>query len=218
MKKVLLVVGPESSGTRLLTEILSAHPLIIGTSNSLKHHDILDSTWRYLEKSEIDLAKSELLQIVENYQYHQAQYILTRRSIPHASQLGEPAQYMKFPDFEQLYQLCCQLDLELTVLVLNRSPVANLVSWTLNRASTQKNLDKAMTQYHEAYRHLFRFLINTNLKFYLVSLESLFLEKQKYIQSIFSILNLPQHKISLKLKTETNLKRYKWYTENTQRI
>ena len=48
-KKMLLLLGPESSGTRVFTSILSKHPKVLGTPEALGHLDVLDPVWQSLE-------------------------------------------------------------------------------------------------------------------------------------------------------------------------
>ena len=204
-KKIILLIGPESSGTRIFTEVLSGHPLILGTLNATEHHDVLDAVWRALKSGDLDLAKYLLPDLKD------ATCLLTRRSMPHGEYIGHTPQPMDFPNVESFHQLCQLIELPLVVLITTRSTAANLASWALARSTSRSSIQLAMMQYREAYLHLFRFLTKSRVPFFFVSLEALILDSQKYLQSIFQMLGLPMHHMKLELKLEVNKKRYEWF-------
>ena len=208
MRKLVLVIGPEATGTRVLTEILSQHPNILGTSNASSHHDCLDLVWKELETGNIDKAVSLMPDLQE------FECVLSRRSMPHSLEVGKAAKYMKFSKLKNLRKLCLKMNLDLILLITTRSTVAHLAAWTLTRASTQKTWSRAEQQYRRAYLYLFSFIKKYHTHFYFLSLESLLLDREKYIQSLFQLLKLPPYELSLDLNSQVNYKRYDWYTEN----
>lgn len=206
-KKLVLVIGPESTGTRVFTEILSNHPDVLGTPEALQHVDVLDEVWRELESNSLRGAMHALPG------FQDVQCILTRRSIPHAKAVAETARPMDFPDLWSLYDLCQQMKLKLVILITARSTAANLASWTINRASSGGFLELSQKQYQAAYRCLFGFLFRAQAPFFFLSLEALLLDRQDYIQSIFQLLGLPEYPVDLDLHPEVNQKRYSWYSK-----
>lgn len=209
-KIMLLVIGPESSGTRVVTQTLSQHPHILGTPAAQKHMDVLDDVWLALEADDIETAIS-LFPDLSNYSV-----ILTRRSMPHGA-IGVSATYMKFASMHRLKQLCDRLSIRLVLAITTRSFVPHLISWTTARQSAQGSIEKAHTQYKAAYFTLFGFLQDApDVAFFLVSLESLLLDDDLAIQSIFQLLNLPPYhpgRRGWQLKKSVNTERYAQYTE-----
>ena len=208
MKKLVLVIGPEATGTRILTEIFSQHPKILGTSDASSHHDCLDLVWKELETGNIEKA----IELMPDLQ--KIECILSRRSLPHSLEVGKPAKFMKFTNLKNLRKLCLAMDLDLILLITTRSAIAHLAAWTLTRSSTQKSWSKADLQYHQAYLYLFSFIKRYKTPFYFISLESLLLDCEKYVQSIFQLLDLSPYQVSLNLNSQVNHKRYDWYSEN----
>lgn len=212
MKKLILVIGPEATGTRVLTEIFSQHPKILGTSNASSHHDCLDLVWKELELGNIEKA-IELMPDIEEFEC-----ILSRRSLPHSLEVGKAAKFMKFTNLKNLRKLCSAINLDLILLITTRSAIAHLAAWTLTRSSTQKSWEKADLQYHQAYLYLFSFIKRYKTPFYFISLESLLLDREKYVQSIFQLLGLSPYEVSLNLDSQVNHKRYDWYSENISKL
>ncbi len=208
-KKLLLLIGPESSGTRVFAEILSGHPMILGTPQASEHYDVLDDVWKELGAGHIERARRAFPDLQE------AEYVLTRRSMPHARAINEAARFMDFANLWGLHELCRRLGLDLVLLITTRSAAANLASWTINRASPGGSLKRAKEQYHAAYRYLFEFLIKSEVPFFFLSLEALLLDRQEYVQSVFQLLGLypPQHIVELDIRAEVNWQRYAWYSE-----
>lgn len=209
MTKVALIVGPESTGTRLFTRILSEHPLTLGTT-SQGHEDILDQAWAKLEAGDMDMAQSYLPDL------EGVEYLVTRRTVPH----GRPfiqAEPTDLPNLQEFYLFCLKMKLDLVVLITSRSTAANLASWTLARASPGGDLQVAKQMYQKAYQLisllLFYFADLGEIPFFFLSLEALLLDQQSYIQSIFQLLGLPPHHVEVDYDVEVNRKRYEWYTE-----
>ena len=201
-RKILLIIGPESSGTRIFTDILSQHPKILGTKNASTHIDILDDFWDFIEKNEIKKA----VKIFPNFDDYE--YILTRRSMPHGQKVNEAAKYMKFPNLKGFYQVCKLMNFKLLILITTRSVVANLLSWTHQRASAEGSFKKASIQYREAYKFLFSFINQNNIPFYFVSLEAFILDTHDYLNSIFQLIDLSNIKMEIKERRDVNEKRY----------
>ncbi len=209
-RKLALLIGPESTGTRIFTEILSSHPDILGTPDASAHGDVLDDVWECLENDDL-VGAMQVFPVMDG-----KKYVLTRRSVPHAT--GDHyAYFMDFPAVDRLYQLCEELNLELVVLLTSRSTAANLASWALQRASASKTLGKAKAQYLAAYRHLFKFLIHTDVPFFFLSLEALVLDQDAYVQSVFELLGLEPYATSLDIRPSPNRKRYEWFSSQPDR-
>jgi hypothetical protein len=201
-KKVCLLAGPESSGTRIFNSVLSEHPLILGTPEAMGHLDILDPVWQALEQNDIQRAKAEFPNPMDKT------CILTRRSLPHAVQFTNPARYMDFANINGLHKLCRRINCDLILLITTRSAIPNLSSWALNRLSADHSYARAENQYYESYLYLFNFIRKARVNYYLVSLEALLLDGQNYVQSIFKLLNLPHCEVKLDLHTDVNTKYY----------
>jgi hypothetical protein len=201
-KKLCLLIGPESSGTRVFTSVLSEHPQILGTPEAAGHLDVLDDVWLALESNHLRGALSAFPDLTDY------QCVLTRRSMPHARVYGEPAIYMNFANLFALKKLCDKKGLDLVLFITSRSYLPNLRSWTQNRLSAQRSIDKAELQYQASYRYLFDFIHRSRLPYYMLSLEGLILDGQEYVQSLFQILGLERHIVPLDLKPGVNLKYY----------
>lgn len=211
MLGMILITGPESTGARLFTNILSRHPLILGTQDAQDHHDLLDEMWGNLQIGDIVGALACLPDM------GQAKYLLTRRAVPH----GRPGinRSTEVPEIGNLYEMCRQARMDLVVLITTRSTAANLSSWALNRISAGGSLKSAIVLYENAYRHIFDFLLHEQeIPFFFLSLEALLLDGQRYIWSVFQLLGLPPCKIDIDLDLEVNAKRYDWYNENGRSI
>lgn len=212
MKKLVLVIGPEATGTRVLTGIFSQHPKILGTKDASSHHDCLDLVWQELELGNIDKA----IALMPDLQKFEC--ILSRRSLPHSLEVGKPAKFMNFTNLKNLRKLCLAMNLDLILLITTRSAIAHLAAWTLTRSSTQQSWSKADLQYHQAYLYLFSFIKRYKTSFYFLSLESLLIDGEKYVQSIFQLLDLSTYEVSLNLNTQVNHRRYDWYSENMSQL
>lgn len=198
MPKIIVVIGPESSGTRVISNILAQHPDIAGHHKMGEHHDLLDEVWQGNDE-----ALSQLPQTL---------YILTRRSLPHGKPDAE-AKFMVFPDLHAFHSLCGSAGLQIVMLITTRSPLANFASWFHMRTSHEGSRGKVEHQYRNAYRHIFEFLICTGVDYLILSLEALLLDKQLYMQSIFQLLGLPPHHVDMKLKLMVNVVRYAQWEE-----
>lgn len=205
-KKLIVVIGPESTGTRVFTELLSQHPQVIGTPNAQEHVDIMDQVWNALARGDRAAAVSAFPEAGG----HEA--LITRRSMPHASSVDTAAKYMRFPDIEAFHELSEEFELSMRVVITTRSPAANLSSWALSRGSARRSLRKAKRQYVASYRHLFDFLNATEVPFFVVSLEALVLDGKPLVQSMFELLGLPPHEVAVSSRANVNADRYKWFS------
>ncbi|MEX0910002.1 MAG: hypothetical protein WDZ75_01775 [Candidatus Paceibacterota bacterium] len=203
-KKVLLLVGPESSGTRILVDVLSQHPSINGSSDAVEtHRDSCDDAWRLLEKGDETQAGDVVAELFET-----TDMLVTRRSLPHGSE-GAAAEYLRFPDLDAFLRLSFAHGWEVVVLLTYRSAVPNLMSWTQKRQSVQGNFEHAVAQYHAAYRHVFNVLNKyQNVSFYFISVDSLVLDGEPYMESIYQLLGLPSYRPRFVAKEDANKK---WY-------
>lgn len=198
-RRLIIVAGAESTGTRVFTEIFSQHPQIRGSEQASNHNDILDDLWQKIASSQAS--------VLAEFEKINSDIILTRRSYPHGG-YKKAAQYMKFPPLQTLLNKCKEENIEATVLVTTRSPLANLSSWTEKRASASKQKERALNQYQRSYFEIINACIETNTIYYILSLEAVALEGNGYINSIFKLLNLPGHQCIITPKEDFNSK---WY-------
>lgn len=211
-RTLAIVIGPESSGTRVFTEILSQHQQVDGTTDARDHGDILDESWRRLSLNDIQGAKECFPATSE------APYVLTRRSMPHAVRQGAPAEYMEFAHLPNIYRMCRIMDFDILMLITCRSTAANLASWTTSRASAGGSIHKAIAQYHASYVSLFTFISQYTVPFFFLSLEALLLDKQAYVNSIFELMGLPHHKVEVQFNQAVNARHYTWYQKDRTQL
>jgi hypothetical protein len=179
---VILVTGPESSGTRWISSIISQHPDINGTDGS--HADPLDYFW--------------------NRQYNDIPegLTLTRRSLP-AAKGNRPAHFLDFEDFDRLYRNCD----DLKVIVTVRSPYCNIKSWADSRASTLGYEDRAIQQYWRAYEHIFNFIDCKKLEFWLLPYEAV-TASTRAVSELYPLLRLPPYSVEY-VAQDANAARYR---------
>lgn len=163
---ILLVVGPESTGTRIISKALGEHPKFVGPEGN--HADPLDGFW----------SGKEALPTNSNH--------VTRRSFP-ASIPGEPAQYLIFPDLRLLSGH------DVRVVVTSRSPKHAIESAQKKRSSVNGDYEKALTQYQEAYKSIFRQISQEEWPFVTVSIEGFF-NDPAYAEGVFEILGIETYR------------------------
>jgi hypothetical protein len=173
----ILLVGPESSGTRWLGGIVGQHPDVYGPTGG--HSDPLDFYWREPETNPFKDGR------LEN------QIVLTRRSLPSAVSEDTEANYMEFPDLKALEQHCLESNVVLKVLIITRSPEANISSWSHSRASAAGSKAHAVEQYRAAYQYILGWLSRPDSpEFWFLSFEAVLFEGDQYLNSIFRLLGL----------------------------
>ena len=175
---VVLVTGPESSGTRWIAGVLGQHPSFDHAPKG-GHKDPLDAFWA-LETHELPSGM-----------------ILTRRSLP-AGVGNHVARYMQFEDFSALNNAADSL----TVIAVVRSPWANISSWTKNRASVSGDRNRAKEQYHAAYRHIHPWID------YYLPLEAVILDGSDALSGLCRLMGFPEHRFDLHPDMEVNKKHY----------
>jgi hypothetical protein len=203
--RVIVVVGPESTGTRAFTEVLSAHPLVAGTHDAHLHGDLLDPVWEALgEGDRVEAARRMRLQ-------SERPIVVTRRSLPHGPRPGAPAEYRRFPPLQAFLDVTATCGRHPVVLITTRSPLANVVSWARERSSARNDLSAALRQYWAAYRLLFGICAKGTFPFHMLSLEALALEGAEYVKSLFTLLGLPPTEAPLDViqRADVNLRRYR---------
>ncbi len=193
-RRCVLVAGPESSGTRWIAGLLSQHPLALGTSG--EHEDPLQKFW----SGEGGAFPAEFMD--GGYQL-----LVTRRSLPSSRDLSSPANYLQFDDLRRLDTLCEERGIELVLVITTRSPLANLQSWTDERASTSGEFGKAIAQYHASYRFLFDTLAS-DIPYWFVSLEGAVSEGAAYVSSLFRLLGLEPFTVLLSPNAAVNFRQY----------
>lgn len=202
-KKIILVAGPESTGTRMLSDILCGHPQITGMPEGKKHEDFFDDVWTPIEKREGDIV----------FPTYNTKYALTRRSVPHGIEKGAAAQYMSMPHFDEFNMVCKNNGHRLLVFIPVRSYVPHISSWASSRASCNGNMQNAMNQYAFAYSGIMKFVTSNNLPWQFVPIEALLLDPEDFIQSTFLALNLEEHPIDKEL-FNPNRKHYEKLRKN----
>lgn len=198
---VIIVVGPESSGTRVYTETISRHPDVIGTKEASSHTDHMDYVWYCVEKNDYEKA-------VDKFPEGNKKTILTRRSMPHAKKGKNKADSMGFPNIEGFVKLCKGMNKSVVLLITTRSPAANLMSWKRNRSSSERSYKLAFRQYQKTYLELFSVIQKYDLEYFLVNLESIPLDGSEYIKSLHKLLGLKPKKTNVEKPLNVNLK---WY-------
>jgi len=199
-RKMICILGAESTGTRIFTDLLSQHSCIQGTVKASSHIDWLDKVWRSIE----DESVSQAVSIFKESASEEVKYFLTRRSMPHSKGVGQSADFMEFPNLEKFCSFCDEVSLQPIFLITTRSTVANLSSWQEKRASSKKSMQLAATQYKAAYEKIFSLVIARKISFSFLSLEALLLDKQDYLNSIFALLDLPPEKVKFRINQRVN--------------
>lgn len=203
--RVIVVAGPEATGTRALTSLLSAHPAIAGTTAAATHVDLLDPVWSVLADGASELAAERFRALADR------EILLTRRSLPHGPATGAPAEYRRFPPLAEFLDLAVACDRSPVLLITTRSPLAHVVSWARERASVKDDPAAALRQYWAAYRLLFGLCARGTFPFHLVSLEALALEGDAFVASLFALLGLPAARSAAGTprRDDVNLRRYR---------
>lgn len=202
--RLILIVGPESTGTRAFTEALSAHPDVAGSTDARSHGDLLDPVWQALVDGDRGAARTRL------EAHRDRPVVVTRRSLPHGPRPGAAAEYRHFPPLQAFLDVCLMCGRDPVVLITTRSPLANIVSWARERSSVRGDLEAARRQYWAAYRLLFGICTRGLVPFHLLSLEALALEGSDYVASLFTLLGLPPtaEPIDAPRRIDVNLRRY----------
>ena len=195
INKLILVLGPESTGTRWLSSVFSKHPDVEGPSG--KHDDKLDKFW--FSKKECDFLNAVNIS---------SEALLVRRSIPAGIEPGKKAKFGVFQEFSQLANFCKKYNIVVQVLITTRSILPHLNSWTKSRASVDKSLVKSYIQYQMVYRYLFNWINEYRLSFLLVSLESAVYEGGEFISGVWRFLGLKPYEIAIEGNKRVNTVHY----------
>ena len=175
-KKCIIVIGLESTGTRIFSKLLTDKLMIDGKTSESGHSDILDNVWR----GEMQIVKSN--------------YILTRRSMPHGRGV-DPAKFLDFPRIYLFCNLMGFLGHKVYSLITTRSPAANINSWVNKRASVGGKRDLAIKQYDACYKRIFESFISLSpersVEYCILSLEGLILDRLNYVNGIYNVIGLP---------------------------
>lgn len=203
--RVIVVAGPEATGTRALTTALSAHPAITGTTDASTHVDLLDPVWAALGAGAAAAAAERFRALADR------EILLTRRSLPHGPVPGASAEYRRFPPLAEFLDLAVACGRSPVLLITTRSPLAHVVSWARERASVRNDPTAALRQYWAAYRLLFGVCARGSFPFHLVSLEALALEGDAFVASLFALLGLPPAGPAgpVSRRADVNLRRYR---------
>ena len=141
---MVLVAGPESSGTRIFTEVFSQHHAVSGSPTASDHYDLMDDIWTDIRSGDRDAAVSKLATTKLR------DVVITRRSLPHGPAVGKPPEYLKFPDFDMFLDVVTECGYRLVVFVPTRCPLATVASSVLQRDSVSGDPQKSLNQYQLA--------------------------------------------------------------------
>lgn len=201
-RPVLLIVGPESSGTRIFTDIFSRHPAALGTDAALQHGDLLDTTWQALADGRRRDAVTALRELPRD------RFIVTRRSLPHGQAPGTAARFGEFPDLDGFVTACEAARRSVMVLFTTRSPAPCMASTVAQRASVRGDPELARQQYAAAGAAIVGLIARRRLPFQILSLEALVLDGDDYVQSLFLLLGLGSAPVELPATRNPNRRRY----------
>ncbi len=205
--RILLVIGPESTGTRVLTTTLSQHPAISGSPDATEHEDCLAEVWRHLEVGDSDAALATL-------RANDHPLVLTRRSLPASARAGVGARFCEFVDLDAFADVAARAGRSVTVFLTVRDPLANLASWVHNRHSTQGSLASAHTQYREAIAHAVDFVTRRDIPYLVTPLEALGTGGAAYVNGLFSVLGLEAlDDVRYERRPDVNTKHHAWIRE-----
>lgn len=183
-KKCIFVIGPESSGTRIFTDILSTCPEITGTDAAQQHQDLLDEVWDQMQFGSKRKAKQSFTSL------NPKQHIITRRSFPHGRPGSRPAKFRVYPHLKQMVKLVRKAGYTPVFLITTRSAPANIESWTRNRASASSSIENAYRQYREAYAHIIIQAHKQRVDYLLLSLEALHTTPSTYLDGILALIGV----------------------------
>ncbi|MFW6008912.1 MAG: hypothetical protein ACOCP8_06565, partial [archaeon] len=169
---------------RFFAKILSKHKNIIGPKNPEKHFDKFDKIWEAIEYNETEKVL-ELFPTPQNGKIY-----LTRRSIPHALFPGNAAHSFEFPPLEKFINVAKNKGFTPLLFITVRSPIPNILSWKNKRASGKQSLKITLQQYQNVYPYIFSAVLKTNTQYYILPQESLIVDGNLFIKSIFSLLGL----------------------------
>lgn len=204
-KKLILILGPESTATRAFTDGFANHNEMLSSHDTNSHFDILDKVWFHLSDKDLKKAQVNFPNNKEN------KIIVTRRSIPSGKAPGIKAKFLSFPELCLFKELCDNLGYKIFIIITSRSPIPNLESSTKNRSSVDKSFQKAYVQYIETYNYIFNFTKKYSINFLLVSLETYILDNVNFIKSLHKFFNLEIKDINLDIKEDVNKKYYNFY-------
>jgi hypothetical protein len=181
MKNCILVVGAESSGTRIFSHLITKELGIHGKATEKGHEDALDELWKYLYK--INEGESDSMPSIKH------DFVLTRRSMPHSGSIDRAAGFKEFPDLNLFYSYLNIIGCKCITLVTTRNPLKNLESCVKKRASCGGDYQKALIQYESCYDLIFNSITGNNIPYYILSLEGLILEGDLYIKDVCNLIN-----------------------------
>ena len=116
---------------------------------------------------------------------------------------------MVFCPIDEMIQLVREFDYVPIVLITTRSAPANIESWKQNRTSAAHSYERALTQYHYSYLHVFRAIDTLKVPYCFLSLEALCYEGMDYFNAILSLIGISQKVHDFPVKPSTNIKRYR---------
>lgn len=182
MNRAILVLGPESSGTRLVTRIL----INAGCAGSSEHFQPIDYSYRP-DRSQPDY-RALLVDPL----------LVWRRSVPHN---GQPL------DLGRMKSIL--LGYKIDAVVVQRDMYCVVESQVKNKLATNRTV--ARERYDRAYRFIFEQLIAMDIPMYLLSFESLIMEPVQTQHSMLKALGLRVPDMHVRV-TDENRKHWDRYS------
>lgn len=184
-------MGPESTGTRYVADLLSRHPEVdLGT---VGHKDPFD---RYWDTQELE----DVWPVVARHRV-----IVTRRSIPSGATSGSAASYFTHPPLLNLIRGLRSKGVEVRLLITFRNPSACISSVANARQSAKRSHVSARKQLQWAYRYIAGLLVRfDDIEFSFFSLEDFLLNPRDAAASLFLEQSLSLTELSQPTKRSVN--------------
>jgi len=177
MRKLIVIAGPERSGTRFITYLISLVQGVYGM-NAYKHDEgaqDLDIVWQHLREENFDTALQEFNRIVPD-----EGHVLTRRCYPHGSH---------WDNISRMARIVSDAGFELFVVVLTRD--VNIISHSMDRIiAAHHRHDTTKGRITRAYKNIFAQIEETGAGYCIFNYESLIALGKKYLKKIVEEIGL----------------------------
>lgn len=153
-KKAFIILGAESSGTRVMAEVFVRSGCVGGYGHIQEFDDISPTN---------------------------QQYIVWRRSVPHAK--------IKEPDVVRIYDELINAKYDIAVIVTMRD-MNCMIQSQLNAPHILCEAD-GVQNISDAYLFIFSFIKDLNLKYHIINYESLILHQEPTLKYLSSLIDFP---------------------------
>lgn len=190
--KAIIVTGAEGTGTNITTQIL----VNAGCVNNAENYTLYDDDFPKIEYETIGDSTSNFPKLDP--------LIVWRRSVPHGGM---------FPHLIDIIRKLQESDYEVCLVVTIREIHANLASQTKDRdvkfnIGDNNNAGISLQNIQKAYKHIFNAIIECDIQYIMISLESLILQSRETIYYMLDFLGL---NVDKSFKTEIFNANLKWY-------